>query len=80
MSVGHTIGYECNISPKDRQSIRVDYQVLRDMLLVYIIYFGGRWGKFFPLIEFSYNITYHSIIQTTPFDALQRRKCRSLIG
>lgn len=32
-----------------------------------------------PLIEFSYNNSYHSTIGITPFEALYGRKCRSLI-
>ena len=30
-----------------------------------------------PLVEFSYNNSYHSSIQAAPFEALYGRKCRS---
>ncbi|KAL8265670.1 hypothetical protein R6Q59_003014 [Mikania micrantha] len=41
--------------------------------------FGGNWDSHLPLIEFSYNNSYHSSIGFAPFEALYGRKCRSLI-
>ena len=38
--------------------------------------FGNNWDKHLPLIEFSYNNSYHT---STPFEALYGRKCRSPI-
>nr|GFC14730.1 hypothetical protein [Tanacetum cinerariifolium] len=32
-----------------------------------------------PLVEFSYNNSYHATIKVAPFEALYGRKCRSLI-
>nr|GFC63456.1 hypothetical protein [Tanacetum cinerariifolium] len=32
-----------------------------------------------PLVEFSYNNSYHASIKATPFEALYGRKCRSPI-
>ncbi|GJZ55162.1 putative reverse transcriptase domain-containing protein, partial [Tanacetum coccineum] len=34
-------------------------------------------GKTLPLIEFSYNNSYHASIKAAPFEALYGRKCRS---
>ncbi|KAD4889179.1 hypothetical protein E3N88_21252 [Mikania micrantha] len=42
-------------------------------------YFGGNWDSHLPLIEFSYNNSYHSSIGCAPFEALYGRKCRSPI-
>ena len=39
--------------------------------------FGGSWDVHLPLVEFSYNNSYHSSIKCAPFDALYGRKCRS---
>ena len=33
-----------------------------------------------PLIEFSYNNSYHFIIGMTPFETLYGMRCRSLVG
>ncbi|GJU92785.1 putative reverse transcriptase domain-containing protein [Tanacetum coccineum] len=35
------------------------------------------WEKHLPLVEFSYNNSYHASIKATPFEALYGRKCRS---
>ena len=42
--------------------------------------FGGYLDKFLPLCEFSYNNSYHSIIDMEPFKALYWGRCRSPIG
>ena len=60
----------------DGQSERT-IQVLEDMLRCCVIDFGGNWDAFLPLIEFSYNNSYHTSIGMAPFEALYGRKCRS---
>ncbi|GKF42271.1 putative reverse transcriptase domain-containing protein, partial [Tanacetum coccineum] len=52
-------------------------QTLEDMLRACVIYFGNGWDRYLPLIEFSYNNSYHTSIKVAPFDALYGRKCRS---
>ena len=39
--------------------------------------FKGNWDDHLPLIEFSYNNSYHSNIGMPPYVALYGRKCRS---
>ncbi|GJU01651.1 putative reverse transcriptase domain-containing protein [Tanacetum coccineum] len=41
--------------------------------------FGGNWDVHLPLVEFSYNNSYHSSIWCAPFEALYGRKCRSSV-
>ncbi|KAF5816849.1 putative nucleotidyltransferase, Ribonuclease H [Helianthus annuus] len=60
----------------DGQSERI-IQTLEDMLRACVIDFGGSWDSHLPLIEFSYNNSYHSSINMAPFEALYGRKCRS---
>ncbi|GJY89273.1 putative reverse transcriptase domain-containing protein [Tanacetum coccineum] len=60
----------------DGQSERT-IQTLEDMLRGYVIDFGGSWDRHLPLVEFSYNNSYHASIKATPFEALYKRKCRS---
>nr|GEY53857.1 putative reverse transcriptase domain-containing protein [Tanacetum cinerariifolium] len=54
-------------------------QTLEDMLHAYVIEFGNGWDRHLPLIEFSYNNSYHTSIKAAPFEALYGRKCRSLV-
>ncbi|GJW16727.1 putative reverse transcriptase domain-containing protein [Tanacetum coccineum] len=49
------------------------------MLRARAIDFGGNWDTHLPLVEFSYNNSYHTSIKCAPFEALYGRKCRSPI-
>ena len=50
------------------------------MLRACVIDFKGSWNYHFPLIEFSYNNSYHSSIQMAPCVALYRNRFRSPLG
>nr|GFB72115.1 putative reverse transcriptase domain, ribonuclease H-like domain, aspartic peptidase domain protein [Tanacetum cinerariifolium] len=52
-------------------------QTLEDMLRACAIVFGKGWVNHLPLVEFSYNNSYHASIKAAPFEALFGRKCRS---
>ncbi|GKB21205.1 putative reverse transcriptase domain-containing protein [Tanacetum coccineum] len=54
-------------------------QTLEDMLRACMIDFGNGWDRHLPLIEFSYNKSYHTSIKADPFEALYGCKCRSPI-
>ncbi|GJT73355.1 putative reverse transcriptase domain-containing protein [Tanacetum coccineum] len=54
-------------------------QTLEDMLRACAIDFGKGWVNHLPLVEFSYNNSYHASIKAVPFEALYSRKCRSPI-
>nr|GFA96343.1 reverse transcriptase domain-containing protein [Tanacetum cinerariifolium] len=60
----------------DGQSERT-IQTLEDMLRACVIDFGNGWERHLPLVEFSYNNSYHACIKAAPFEALYGRKCRS---
>ncbi|GJU82796.1 putative reverse transcriptase domain-containing protein [Tanacetum coccineum] len=60
----------------DRQSERT-IQTLEDMLRACAIDIGKGWVNHLPLVEFSYNNSYHASIKDAPFEALYGRKCRS---
>nr|GEW18217.1 putative reverse transcriptase domain-containing protein [Tanacetum cinerariifolium] len=60
----------------DGQSERT-IQTLEDMLRACAINFGKGWVNHFPLVEFSYNNSYHASIKAAPFEALYGRKCLS---
>nr|GEW42486.1 putative reverse transcriptase domain-containing protein [Tanacetum cinerariifolium] len=52
-------------------------KTLEDMLRAYVIDFGSSWDRHMPLVEFSYNNSYHASIKAAPYEALYRQKCRS---
>nr|GEU81721.1 putative reverse transcriptase domain-containing protein [Tanacetum cinerariifolium] len=54
-------------------------KTLEDMLQACVLDFGKVWDKHLPLVEFSYNNSYHTSIKAAPFEALYGRKCRSPI-
>ncbi|GKD33687.1 putative reverse transcriptase domain-containing protein [Tanacetum coccineum] len=62
----------------DCQSERT-IQTLEDILRACVLDFGKSWDRHLPLVEFSYNNNYHTIIKVSPFEALYGRKCRSPI-
>ncbi|GKB26799.1 putative reverse transcriptase domain-containing protein [Tanacetum coccineum] len=53
----------------DGQSERT-IQTLEDMLRACVIDFGKGWERHLPLVEFSYNNSYHTSIKASPFEAL----------
>ncbi|GJX86847.1 putative reverse transcriptase domain-containing protein [Tanacetum coccineum] len=60
----------------DCQSERT-IQTLEDMLHTCVVDFGKDWHRHLPLVEFSYNNSYHTSIKAASFEALYGRKCRS---
>ena len=47
------------------------------MLRACTLDFGGSWDDHLPLIEFSYNNSYHASLKAAPFEALYGRRCRT---
>ncbi|GKB45933.1 putative reverse transcriptase domain-containing protein [Tanacetum coccineum] len=47
------------------------------MLRACVLDFGKNWDRHLPLVEFSYNNSYHTSIKAAPFEALYGQKCRS---
>ena len=54
-------------------------QTLEDMFRACNLEFGGSWDKDLPMVEFSYNNSFHASISMPPYEALYGRKCRSPI-
>ncbi|GJY21361.1 putative ribonuclease H-like domain-containing protein [Tanacetum coccineum] len=52
---------------------------MEDILRACVIDFGKSWDRHLPLVEFSYNNSYHTSIKASPFEALYGRKCRSFV-
>ncbi|GJV44959.1 putative reverse transcriptase domain-containing protein [Tanacetum coccineum] len=63
--------------PETNGQSEITIQTLEDMLRACVIDFGKGWEKHLPLVEFSYNNSYHASIKAAPFEALYGQKCRS---
>nr|GEY83315.1 reverse transcriptase domain-containing protein [Tanacetum cinerariifolium] len=79
-SFQNTLGTKLDMSTAyhpetDSQSERT-IQTLKDMLRACAIEFRKGWVNHFPLVEFSYNNSYHASIKAAPFEAPYGRKCR----
>nr|GEZ96887.1 hypothetical protein [Tanacetum cinerariifolium] len=61
----------------DGQSERT-IQTLEDMMRAYVIDFGKDWVNHFPLVEFSYNNSYHASIKAAPFESYADLKCNPM--
>ena len=52
-------------------------QSLEDLLRACVLEQEGGWDQFLPLIEFTYNNSFHSSIGMAPYEALYGRRCRT---
>ncbi|GJX97958.1 putative reverse transcriptase domain-containing protein [Tanacetum coccineum] len=76
-ALGTSLDMKTTYHPQtDGQSERT-IQTLEDMLRACVIDFGKGWVNHLPLVEFSYNNSYHASIKAVPFEALYGRKSRS---
>nr|GFC28976.1 reverse transcriptase domain-containing protein [Tanacetum cinerariifolium] len=83
VSLQEALGTQLDLSiayhPETNGQSERTIQTLEDMLRACVIDFGSSWGKHLPLVEFSYNNSYHASIKAALFEALYGRKCRSPI-
>nr|GEY30271.1 putative reverse transcriptase domain-containing protein [Tanacetum cinerariifolium] len=68
-----TIAYHPQANGQSERTI----QTLEDVLRACVIDFGKGCDRHLPLVEFSYNNSYHTSNKAAPFEALYGRKCRS---
>ena len=52
-------------------------QSLEDLLRACVLDHKGSWDDMLPLIEFTYNNSYHATIGMAPYEALYGRKCQT---
>ena len=60
----------------DGQSERT-IQSLEDLFRTYVLDHLGAWDKVLPLINFTYNNSFHASIGMAPYETLYGRKCRT---
>jgi len=76
-AMGTRLQFSTSFHPQtDGQSERT-IQTLEDILRSCVLEWGDRWVRYLPLVEFSYNNSYHSSIEMAPYEALYGRRCKS---
>nr|GEZ60698.1 putative reverse transcriptase domain-containing protein [Tanacetum cinerariifolium] len=78
-ALGTSLDMSTSYHPETGGQSERTIQTLEDMLRACVIDFKKGWVNHFPLVEFSYNNSYHASIKAAPFEALYGRKCRSPI-
>ncbi|GKE03273.1 putative reverse transcriptase domain-containing protein [Tanacetum coccineum] len=78
-ALGTSLAMSMTYHPETGGQSERTIQTLEDMLRACVIDFGNGWVKHLPLLEFSYNNSYHASIKAAPFEALYGQKCRSPI-
>ena len=78
--LGTQIKLSTAFNPQKNGQVEHTIQNLKDMLRACMIDFKGNWDDHLPLIELSYNNSYHANIDMALFEALYGRKCWSPIG
>ncbi|GJU64405.1 putative reverse transcriptase domain-containing protein [Tanacetum coccineum] len=76
-AMGTRLDMSTAYNPKTDGQRERTIQTLEDMLRACVIDFRNGWERHLPLIEFSYNNSYHASIKDSPFEALYGPKCRS---
>ncbi|KAJ9547942.1 hypothetical protein OSB04_020485 [Centaurea solstitialis] len=76
-ALGTSVDLSTTYHPQTDGQTERTIQTLEDMLRACVLEFGGSWDDHLPLVEFSYNNSYHASIQCAPYEALYGRKCRS---
>nr|GEV02082.1 reverse transcriptase domain-containing protein [Tanacetum cinerariifolium] len=71
---GNQLDMSTTYPPETNEQSERTIQTLKDMLRACVIDFGKGWEKHSPLLEFSYNNSYHGSIKAAPFEALLGRK------
>nr|GFA58198.1 putative reverse transcriptase domain, ribonuclease H-like domain, aspartic peptidase domain protein [Tanacetum cinerariifolium] len=76
-ALGTQLGMSTTYHPQTNGQSERTIQTLEYMLQAFVIDFRKGWERHLPLVEFSYNNSYHASIKAAPFEALYGQKCRS---
>ena len=77
--MGTRIHFSTTYHPQTDVHSERTIQILEDILRTCVLDFGGSWDTYLLLTEFSYNNSYHAIIDRPHLEMLYGRKCRTPI-
>ncbi|GKD74993.1 putative reverse transcriptase domain-containing protein [Tanacetum coccineum] len=75
-ALGTTLDMSTAYHPQTDGQSEHTIHTLEDMLRACVLVFSRSWDFCLPLVEFSYNNSYHSSVRCTPFKSLYGRKYR----
>ena len=76
-ALGTKLRFSTTFHPQTNGKSERTIQILEDMLRTCVMELYGSWDKYLPLMEFTYNNSYHSSLGMAPYEALYSRKCRT---
>ncbi|GJV41335.1 putative reverse transcriptase domain-containing protein [Tanacetum coccineum] len=68
--LGTSLDMSTAYHPQTNEQSKRTIQTLKDILRTCTINFGKSWVNHFPLVEFSYNNSYHASIKAAPLEVL----------
>ncbi|GKA40621.1 zf-CCHC domain-containing protein [Tanacetum coccineum] len=71
-ALGTRLDMSMTYHPETNDQSERTIQTLEDMLRACVLDFRKSWDRYLPLVEFSYNNSYHTSIKAAPFEALFR--------
>ena len=77
--LGTQLHFSIAYHPQTKGQSKQTIQTLEDILWACVLDSNGSWDTYLPLVEFSYNNSYHDYIDRRPFEMLYRRRCRTLV-
>ncbi|GJW36546.1 putative reverse transcriptase domain-containing protein [Tanacetum coccineum] len=73
-ALGTQLDMSTSYHPETNGQSERTIQTLEDMLRACVIDFGKGWERHLPLVEFSYNNSYHASIKALPFEIVKIRQ------
>ena len=78
--IGTKVKLSTTFYPQMADQVKRTIKTLQGILSALMIDFKGYWDRHLPMVEFTYNNSFHSSISMAPYEALYGRRCMSPIG
>jgi len=74
-ALGNRLAMSFAYHPQTNGQSQRTVQSLEDLLRTFVLDHLGGWDEVLPLVEFTYNNSYHESIGMAPYEALYGRRC-----
>ena len=76
-ALGTNVHMSTTFLPETDGQTKRTIRTIEDMIRLRALEWAGDWEDYMPLVEFSYNNSYHSSIDMSPFEEMYERPCRT---